>query len=242
MTHKTNSRIAGFTFLLYIAIGITSMILFSQVISGAEDTVAKLANIAQHRSLVGVNILLTLLSATCAIVLAVTLYALTRDQDRDLAMMALCCRVSEGVIIFAISPLITLGLKSVAMMSSSATDSRFATANVIGTLLLKMDGLFPIIPATSFAVGSSIFSYLFLRARSIPLSLGWLGVVSSIMLVIAIPLQLAGFITGSVTGYIWMLMFLFEVPFALWLLIKGVKNNTQTNELKIVNDTLSYNS
>jgi hypothetical protein len=232
MTNKINSRIAGFTFLLYIAIGITSIILFNQITDGAEDTAAKLANIAQLRSLVGVNILLTLLSATCAMVLAVTLYALTRDQDRDLAMIALCCRLSEGVIIFAIFPLITLGLQSVATMSSSATDSSVATVNVIGTLLLKMDGLFPIIPATSFAIGSTIFSYLFLRARSIPLSLAWLGVAASIILVIAIPLQLAGFIKGSVTAYIWMPALLFEVTLALWLLIKGVKNNTQTNELK----------
>src|SRR6266487_1208082 len=33
-----------------------------------------------------------------ALVLAVTLYAITRDQDRDLAMLGLTCRVAEGVI------------------------------------------------------------------------------------------------------------------------------------------------
>jgi len=58
-----------------------------------------------------VNIVLTLLQAGYALVLAVTLYALTRDQDRDLAVMALCCRVGEGVIA-AVSPLGTLALLS----------------------------------------------------------------------------------------------------------------------------------
>jgi len=29
--------------------------------------------------------------------LAVTLYALTREQDPDLALIALCCRAGEGV-------------------------------------------------------------------------------------------------------------------------------------------------
>ncbi len=34
----------------------------------------------------------------CALVLAVTLYAITRDEDRDLAMLGMICRVAEGVI------------------------------------------------------------------------------------------------------------------------------------------------
>ena len=45
---------------------------------------------------------------------------------------------------------------------------------------------------------------------------------SSILLVVALPLQLAGFIEGPVTNFIWIPMLLFEVPLALWLLIKGV--------------------
>lgn len=97
MTHKKNSRIAGFAFLFYIAIDIISLILFSRITDGSERFTVELTNIAQHPSLVGVNILLTLLGATCALVLAVTLHALTREQDGDLAMMAMCFCLTEGV-------------------------------------------------------------------------------------------------------------------------------------------------
>ena len=34
--------------------------------------------------------------------------------------------------------------------------------------------------------------------------------------------QLAGFLHGPLTSYIWLPMLAFEVPLALWLLIKGV--------------------
>jgi hypothetical protein len=108
MTRTTNARLAGFIFLLYIATAITSMVLSGQTTSGVEGTAAKLASIAQHASIMRVNIVLTLLQAGYALVLAVTLYALTRDQDRDLAVMALCCRVGEGVVIAAVSTLWTL--------------------------------------------------------------------------------------------------------------------------------------
>ena len=98
MTRRTNARLAGLMFLLYIATGIISMLLFGQATGGAEGTAAKLAGLAQHAMIVRLTVVLTLLTFVYAVVLGVTLYALTRDEDRDLAMIALSCRVSEGVI------------------------------------------------------------------------------------------------------------------------------------------------
>ena len=97
MTHKTNARIAGFAFLFYIAAGITGMVLFSQATRG-EGITAKFASIAQHVLQLRLTIILGLLEAVCAFVLAVTLYAITRDQDSDLAMLALIFRVGEGLL------------------------------------------------------------------------------------------------------------------------------------------------
>ena len=53
MTRTTNARLAGFIFLIYIAI--TSMILSRQIMSGAEGVATKLASIAQNASLVRVS-------------------------------------------------------------------------------------------------------------------------------------------------------------------------------------------
>jgi len=78
------------------------------------------------------------------------------------------------------------------------------------------------IGATCFAVGSTLFSYLFLRARSIPVPLAWLGVLASVLLVIALPVELAGFLPGSLAWPIWLPMLIFEVTLALWLIGKGV--------------------
>jgi hypothetical protein len=212
MTRATNARLAGFTFLFYIVIGITGLVVSSRTTSGAEGTAAKLASIAQHTSLVSVNILLTLLQAACALVLAVTLYALTRDEDPDLAVMAMCCRVGEGVV-GVLAPLQTLALMSVATASTAA--------DALGAVLLNIGTWTGIIAATCFAVGSLLFSYLFLRARSIPVPLAWVGVLASVLLVVALPLQLAGLLSGPVTSFMWIPMLAFEVPLAVWLLVKG---------------------
>ena len=95
MTRMTNSRIAGFTFLFYIAAGVLSLVLFGRATSG-EGVAAELAGIAAHATEVRITVVLELLQCFSALVLAVTLYALTREQDPDVAMLAMICRVAEG--------------------------------------------------------------------------------------------------------------------------------------------------
>ena len=216
MTRTTNARIAGFTFLFYIAAGITAMVLFGRA-AGGEGIAAKLAGIAQHASLVRITIVLDLFQCFSALVLAVTLYAITCEQDRDLAMLGLTFRVGEGLI-GAIGIPGTLGLLWLATAAGPGAPEP-AAAQALGAYLLRGNGT---LAATLFAAGSTLFSYLLLRGRMIPIPLAWLGVVASVLLVVGLPLQLAGFLHGLVASLMWLPMLAFEVPLALWLLIKGV--------------------
>src|SRR5262249_40463874 len=97
MTRTTNARVAGVTFLAYIALGVPAMILSGRA-TGAHGIAAQLAGIAQHASDVRIAAVLDLCCTFAAVVLAVTLYAITRDQDPDIAMLGLTCRVGEGVV------------------------------------------------------------------------------------------------------------------------------------------------
>lgn len=76
MTRTTNARIAGITFIVYIAAGISSLAMNGRL--QATET-------------------LSLLTSLSALVLGVTLYAITREQDPDLAILALTCRVVEAI-------------------------------------------------------------------------------------------------------------------------------------------------
>ena len=218
MTHTTNARIAGFAFLFYIVAGIAGMVLFSQATGGQEIT-AKLASIAQHVLQLRLTIVLGLLQAVCAIVLAVTLYSITHNQDADLAMLALIFRVGEGLLA-AISTRASLQLLWLGTSAGpNAPDA--VTLRTLGTYFL--DGPDWNMAAILFAMGSTLFSYLFLRGRTIPVPLACIGVIASVLLVVALPLQLAGFLRGPVMSYVWIPMLAFEVPLGFWLLIKGVR-------------------
>jgi hypothetical protein len=217
MTLRSNARLAGLTFLLQFVTGICSHVLFNQVIAG-DGTPARLASIAQHATLVRVTALLLLLEFLCELVLAVTLYALTRDQDRDAALLAMGCRLTEGVI-DAIATGSRLDLLAVATASRTATGADAAAVQALGASLLNGTAG----PAAlCFAVGNLIFASLFLRARSIPAWLAGLGMVASILGLVALVLEMLGFLRGAAAFVPWIPMALFELILALWLLIKGV--------------------
>ena len=72
MTRRTNARIAGIAYLLYIAVAYPSMVLSNRATSG-EGMAAKLANMALHATDVRLAAVLSLIGCFCALVLAVTL-------------------------------------------------------------------------------------------------------------------------------------------------------------------------
>ena len=221
MTRTTNARIAGFTYLFYAAIGICSELLMHQA-RGVDGGAAELARIGQYATNVRLTIVITLLECLSALVLGVTLYGITRAEDHELAMLGLVCRVAEGVLGSVNNIPAYLGLLWLAKAGVGTGVPDIPTTNALRAFLL-MPGTSVPLGAFFFAVGSLIFSYLLLRGRMVPVSIAWLGVFAFGLLVVVLPLQLAGFYTGPLTGYyLWLPALVFQVVLALWLLIKGV--------------------
>ena len=133
MTRTASARVAGVTFLAYIVVGILAMILHGKAVRG-DDIVAQLASINEHASYLRTAVVLDLLCAFAAIVLGVTLYALTREQDPHLAMLGLVCRSAEGIV-GGISVQASLGLLWAAKAVASNASNTDAT-NAIGSYLL----------------------------------------------------------------------------------------------------------
>jgi hypothetical protein len=171
MNRTTAARIAGFTLLFYIVVGISAM-------AGAfRGRGGELATIAQNVS---------------AVVLALTLYVVTRVEGRGVAALGMMFRLGEGC----------LG----------------AIVALSGITLSRPN----LVDATLFAIGSTFFCWLLLRGRMMPRALAWLGLVASAILVIVLPLQIAGLVRGTITQLMWMPMLAFEVPGGVWLFAKGV--------------------
>jgi uncharacterized protein DUF4386 len=218
MTTTTNARLAGFAFLLYIVTGIAAMALSGHALRG-DDVSSCLASIASHAPSLRAATLLNLAGGFCALVLGVTLYAITKEEDHDLALLGLVFRIAEGVL-GAASIQRSLGLLWLAT-SAEAGALHTGGREALGAYLLH--GPSAAIGAVFFAVGSALFSWLLWRGRMIPAVLAWTGVIASALLVVTLPLQLVGLLRGMVVQVAWLPMAAFEVPLAFWLLFKGVR-------------------
>jgi len=129
MTRRTNAGLAGVAFLVYIAAGTSSMAL-----SGRPH----------------VTDVLAVFMSLSALVLGVTLYAITRDVDRDLAMLAMVCRVAESVpghglnaILFAVGSTIFswLLLRGRIIPAALAWLGVVASAGLVVILMLQRGGV-----------------------------------------------------------------------------------------------------
>jgi hypothetical protein len=218
MTLRTNARLAGWMFLAYIVVGLTTVYVGRGTMSG-DDTASKLASIATHVTQLRLNMLLGVVLFVVALTLAVSLYGITRDVDHDLSVLAMCCRVAEAVVGFM--PIIgSIALLGLATQTPPAdTTASYAVVD----LLMRVRRVNPTLTATLFAMGSTVFAYLMLRGRMIPTALARLGVAASVLLVAVLPAQLVGFASGLVTQVSWLPMLVFEVTLAVWLIVKGVK-------------------
>jgi hypothetical protein len=162
---------------------------------------------------------LNLVMVFCAFVLGTSLYAVTRDEDQDIALLGMVCRVAEGVN-GAVFIVMALGLLELAR-AAGANAADAAGSGSVATLVLTARSWNPTISAIFFSVGSLLFSWLLLRGRMIPVPLAWLGLVASVLLVAVLPVQLARGVRGT-SMTIWIPMLVFELAVSVWFLVKGV--------------------
>lgn len=128
MTITTNARIAGITYFVYLAAGMSSM---------ATAGNANAANVTE------------IFMSLSALVLGVTLYAITRAQDPDLALLALACRFleaapGEGYVYFAVGNAIFcwLLLRGRLIPGGLAWLGLLASIVLVASLLLQRGGVF----------------------------------------------------------------------------------------------------
>src|SRR3954466_2301222 len=134
MTRSTNARLAGCGYLSYIVVGALNEVLMYRATS-VEGTAAKLARIAEYSTDVRLAMILKLAECFSVFVLAVALYGLTRDEDNELAMLGLLCRVAGGVVSASRIPN-SQGLLWLASVRAGVDIPDIATTIALGVFLL----------------------------------------------------------------------------------------------------------
>lgn len=207
-------RVAGFSFLFLIVTGLVSGALW-----GGADT---LAGISENSSQIRLSLVLSVVAGITTLVLAAALYAVVVHQDRNLAILALSCRAVEAGL-YAVGVLATLALLSLSQGAASS-------ANTLADQLMDARWTSSNVGAIFFAAGSTAYSYLLYRARSIPVPLSVTGLVGSLIILVGVPWQtaLSHPTFAGASAVIWVPIAIFEISTGGWLLLKGA-NITPSN-------------
>ena len=99
MTQRAEGKLAGYAYLAYIVLAMSAAVLSGKTTAGA-DTSHMLSTLRNTIAVAQVTVLLDLLQIVCAVVLAVTLYRLSRTVDATLALLAMAFRLGEGLVGF----------------------------------------------------------------------------------------------------------------------------------------------
>jgi hypothetical protein len=129
VTRRTSAKVAGAAYLVYTVVGFGTEVLMHQA-RGIEADPARLARMAEYVRDLRLAIVCTLLECLSALVLAVSLYGITRDEDQELALMGMSCRVVEGVL----GTFIIRSYSGMLWLATSATgESHSPTAACVST-------------------------------------------------------------------------------------------------------------
>ena len=218
MTQRAEGKLAGYAYLAYIAFAMSAAILSRKTTAGT-DTSQMLSTLQSTIALAQVTVLLDLLQIVCAVVLAVTLYRLSRKVDATLALLAMGFRFGEGLAGFV--PLLgKLELMKLATASNPMCASSAGCLAVAGEIFNRPDDLFG---QFCFVIGGFLFAYLLLAGRLIPRWMAWTGVITIGLQLVCVPLYVATLLPGRVVNWLWFPIMLYEVPLGIWLIRKGVQ-------------------
>jgi Domain of unknown function (DUF4386) len=219
---RAAAKVAGFLYLFTMATGIFGESFVRGRLIVRDDALQTARNIAASERLFRLGIASDLITVAGVIVLLWALYVVLAPIDRNVALLAAFLRLAENAIAGA-----TIINAFVALRLLSGADywRVFDTTQlqVLARLFIGGQGAGLRIAFVLLGLGSTVFSYLWLKSRYIPRALAAWGIFSSLALA-SLTLAIMVFPgLGDVLGLAYMApMFVYEVGLGLWLLVKGI--------------------
>ena len=225
ISNKNLARIAGLLYLIVIAAGLFAEVFVRQALKVSEDALATANNIQSSEMLFRWGLVADLINFVCGLPCVLIIYFLFKRVNKFLLQLALIFVVIQTAIIAVnllnqISPLLIL---------SNNTYLKTFQPNqlaALSQLSLNIQGVGYAIGLVFFGFYCLLVGYVIFKSKMVPKFLGILYIISGLGYLINsfIMLLSKGFANPLFT-YVAIPIFIGELSFCLWLLIKGVDNS-----------------
>jgi hypothetical protein len=211
---------SGFLFLFILLTTVLSQFMARDPID-SEDVPKTLDAVAERGQKFRLSIVIDLVSHFSIIALAGALYLTFSPFNQSLALIGTLWRLAEGTII-AFSELFNIVLLTMGRKYVSATGAEADTLEMMGGTIITAENGGYTIGLAFFALGSLMYAILFVSTGTVPLALGWWGIIASLLASIGI---WATLINPNMPAALKMITFLpiipYEIVLGTWLLLRG---------------------
>jgi hypothetical protein len=219
---RTAAKVAGSIYLIAMATSMFAELYLRDSMIVARDAVQTALNIVASERFFRISSVIHLLTFATDAVMAVALYTILKPVNRSLALLAAFWRLANCAIL------------SVAVLNDFAAlrflaDTEYLRAfdtrqlQVLARVFLSIGAAGFQLGFVFLGLGSTAFSYLWLKSGYIPRPLAGWGIFASLVLAFG-TVAILIFPTLGVIGLSYMApMFFYEVGLGLWLLVKGLR-------------------
>ena len=152
--------------------------------------------------------------------IAIAMYPVMKVSNAGLALGSVVFRALE-VVFYLVGLLCLLSQLTISQQFTMAGAADRTTLQAINDLLMNVHAHAALLGVFAFCVGTFMYCFLFFQSRLIPRWLSGFGIIAIILMFVACILAL--FSGNLITSYIPLAfpIFLQEMVFAVWLIVKG---------------------
>lgn len=216
MTVEIAMRLSGFLFLFIIITNVAS-VRFGNKLTKDLDSDAKLQKINKHPNKFKISVVLALIEHFSIITLAIMLFIAFGSYSIILGVVWITFRTGESLIDIY-NEKNYWGLLNIARQYLGASGAEKKSLSALAHAILKTKELRFTFAMTLFSIGTIAYLILFITYGLVPPSIGWFGLVASILfglgsgIILVKPnFKVLGYLGGP-------LILLFEVVLGGWLL------------------------
>ncbi|MBK6634903.1 MAG: DUF4386 domain-containing protein [Chitinophagaceae bacterium] len=219
------ARIAGLLYLIVIATGLFAEIFVRQAFKVSGDALTTANNIQSSEMLFRLGVVSDIVNFICGLPCVLIIYFLFKRINKFLLQLALIFVIIQTAIIAVnllnqISPLLILGNNT---YLKSFQPNQLAT---LSQLSLNIQEVGYAIGLVFFGFYCLLVGYVIFKSKMVPKLLGILYIISGIgYLINSFTMLLSKGFANPIFSYVAIPIFIGELSFCLWLLIKGIDNS-----------------
>ena len=225
ISNKNLARIAGLLYLIVIATGLFAEIFVRQAFKVSGDALTTANNIQTSEMLFRVGVVADIVNFICGLPCVLIIYFLFKRVNKFLLQLALIFVIIQTAIIAVnllnqTSPLLILGNNA---YLKSFQPNQLAT---LSQLSLNIQVVGYAIGLVFFGFYCLLVGFVIFKSKMVPKFLGILYIISGIgYLINSFTMLLSKGFENPIFSYVAIPIFIGELSFSLWLLIKGIDSS-----------------